>query len=246
MTPNNGPWPLEVQFTDLSTNSPNVWAWDFGDGTTSMNQNPSHTYDSSGFYTVTLIAHNDNGSDSETKTHCIVVTANTVSILPWYVVYAYTTTTYTNADSTWRVDAEGNTWPNWEPVLHEVTAADQPLWEVTWDTLDGYGNPYRGTMRLKFGGDPAVLDSFLIDAHLTEVGGWATRHVVLEGFGLPNTTAAPNSLLWRVEGLSACNHTIVVHDSLNGSGGGITQVREITSWECNESSRVELSVIELD
>ena len=32
------------QFTDQSTNSPTQWAWDFDDGTTSTQQNPTHTY----------------------------------------------------------------------------------------------------------------------------------------------------------------------------------------------------------
>ncbi|MBN3033943.1 MAG: PKD domain-containing protein, partial [Bacteroidales bacterium] len=43
-TPLIGPEPLDVNFTDLSENDPQSWQWDFGDGLTSAEQNPSHTY----------------------------------------------------------------------------------------------------------------------------------------------------------------------------------------------------------
>jgi len=49
-------------FTDTSTGEPATWAWDFGDGATSTDQNPTHTY-APGKYTVTLTVTNDAGSD---------------------------------------------------------------------------------------------------------------------------------------------------------------------------------------
>lgn len=52
-----------VQFTDLSTNLPDTWAWNFGDGNTSTEQNPLHTYANTGNYTVSLTASNAFGSD---------------------------------------------------------------------------------------------------------------------------------------------------------------------------------------
>jgi PKD repeat protein len=54
---------LPVQFTDASTNVPTSWNWDFGDGTTSAEQNPVHTYTESGIYTITLEACNTLGCD---------------------------------------------------------------------------------------------------------------------------------------------------------------------------------------
>ncbi|MEX2590194.1 MAG: PKD domain-containing protein, partial [Chitinophagales bacterium] len=46
-----------VQFTDSSIQNPSSWQWDFGDGSNgSTQQNPSHTYTSSGQFTVRLIA----------------------------------------------------------------------------------------------------------------------------------------------------------------------------------------------
>jgi len=64
-------WPLSgepVVFSDESTNSPASWSWTFGDGGTSSQQNPSHTYQSAGSYQVTLTVSNSHGSDSVTKT----------------------------------------------------------------------------------------------------------------------------------------------------------------------------------
>lgn len=60
-----------VVFTDQSLNNPNTWFWNFGDGQTSTLQNPTHTYATSGFYTVKLKVGNVFGFDSLTKTNYI-------------------------------------------------------------------------------------------------------------------------------------------------------------------------------
>jgi hypothetical protein len=52
---------LTATFTDLSTGSPAAWAWNFGDETTSVEQNPTHTYAQSGTYQVTLIVTGEGG-----------------------------------------------------------------------------------------------------------------------------------------------------------------------------------------
>ncbi|MDD3247888.1 MAG: PGF-pre-PGF domain-containing protein [Methanosarcina sp.] len=62
----SGEAPLDVSFTDKSTGTPTAWEWDFGDETTSTDQNPVHTYYSAGAYTVTLTASNANGGSSKT------------------------------------------------------------------------------------------------------------------------------------------------------------------------------------
>ncbi|MBO7652348.1 MAG: PKD domain-containing protein, partial [Bacteroidales bacterium] len=64
-----------VTFTDLTANIPTSWSWTFDGGTpaTSTEQNPMVTYSESGLYTVTLVATNAYGSDTETKTAYINV-----------------------------------------------------------------------------------------------------------------------------------------------------------------------------
>ncbi|MDD2246322.1 MAG: PKD domain-containing protein [Proteiniphilum sp.] len=59
-----------VTFTDASTNYPNAWLWDFGDGTTSTLQNPSHVYSTLGLKTVSLTSYlswNTSITNSTTK-----------------------------------------------------------------------------------------------------------------------------------------------------------------------------------
>ena len=57
----------EVRFSDDSTGEPTSWLWDFGDGQTSQQKNPSHTYTTSGRKTVTLVVSNAFGTDSAVK-----------------------------------------------------------------------------------------------------------------------------------------------------------------------------------
>ncbi|GAB2943264.1 hypothetical protein GCM10027048_04850 [Hymenobacter coalescens] len=68
-----------VQFTDLSQNAPTSWLWNFGDGTTSTQQNPTHTYTRSGVYDVTLTVTNNFGNQSGTKRSYIALTVPCVS-----------------------------------------------------------------------------------------------------------------------------------------------------------------------
>ena len=55
---------LSVRFTDLSKNATS-WSWNFGDGGTSTQQNPVHTYSAAGNYTVNLAVSNANGTNSK-------------------------------------------------------------------------------------------------------------------------------------------------------------------------------------
>ena len=76
--------PFTVKFTDLSTGSPTGWNWDFGDGVTSREQNPTHIYttsagSSTSRYTVTLTATNANGSDEDKKLDYITVTQTPIA-----------------------------------------------------------------------------------------------------------------------------------------------------------------------
>ncbi|KKP67283.1 MAG: cell surface protein [Candidatus Moranbacteria bacterium GW2011_GWE1_35_17] len=69
----SGTNPLTVSFTDHSTNNPTSWNWNFGDGYSSSEKNPTHTYLSLGIFTVRLTANNSLGTDSVTKVAYITV-----------------------------------------------------------------------------------------------------------------------------------------------------------------------------
>jgi gliding motility-associated-like protein len=72
--------PFTVQFTDVTPGATS-WQWDFGDGTSSSQQNPSHQYTTTGNFTVTLIAGTSAGcSDTLTKTEFIKIQEPTISI----------------------------------------------------------------------------------------------------------------------------------------------------------------------
>ncbi|MCW5908201.1 MAG: PKD domain-containing protein [Chitinophagales bacterium] len=64
---------IPMQFTDTS-NFAATWLWNFGDGTTSTQQNPLKTYTTNGTYTVTLTVSYNGCVDTETKTAYITVT----------------------------------------------------------------------------------------------------------------------------------------------------------------------------
>lgn len=74
----NGCGSLVVNFTDLSTNTPTSWLWNFGDGFTSTIKNATHYYSSPGVYTVSLKATNASGSNTKVVTNLITVYARPV------------------------------------------------------------------------------------------------------------------------------------------------------------------------
>ncbi|MEI8202251.1 MAG: M4 family metallopeptidase [Bacteroidota bacterium] len=94
-----------VAFTDLSTNGPISWLWNFGDGTTSTQQNPIHAYTTNGTYSIMLKVTNNFGNNIDTVlnmvsvsmpnaptttsvTHCgaasVTLTATGNATLNWY------------------------------------------------------------------------------------------------------------------------------------------------------------------
>ncbi len=68
-----------IELSDLSTAGASAiefWTWDFGDGTNSSDQNPTHTYAIAGNYNITLtIQAFDGSSDFEVKPAYIVINA---------------------------------------------------------------------------------------------------------------------------------------------------------------------------
>lgn len=123
---------LTVQFTDISTNTPNSWLWNFGDGGTSTSQNPTHTFTNTGWHTVSLIATNDLGNDTETKSNYIFVgksnfTATPLSGYPNLTVQFTDTTTFMDPSSatikTWLWNFGDGTTSTSQNPTHTYTTA---------------------------------------------------------------------------------------------------------------------------
>lgn len=61
--PGSGQAPLTVSFTNASRNA-DEFLWSFGDGSSSMERNPTHTYDQPGAHEVILRATGEGGEDT--------------------------------------------------------------------------------------------------------------------------------------------------------------------------------------
>lgn len=74
--------PLNINFTDNSTpgSAPIVtWIWDFGDGNTSLLQNPSHSYVNPGSYNITLSLVDTNGCN-ENRTYSNLINVGSIPV----------------------------------------------------------------------------------------------------------------------------------------------------------------------
>jgi beta propeller repeat protein len=77
LIPPSGLAPLTVQFNDGSTGQPNDWHWDFGDSSTSDEQNPLHTFINPGNYPVHLNCANQFGNSSTNRSILVVPATRT-------------------------------------------------------------------------------------------------------------------------------------------------------------------------
>lgn len=72
----------QATFHDSSALAPISWTWDFGDGNSSSTQSPTHLYNSSGNYTVQLIATSTNGCKDTTLIPLTIAAPAPVTINP--------------------------------------------------------------------------------------------------------------------------------------------------------------------
>lgn len=77
-----------IQFTDQSTGDIAEWMWDFGDGTTSTDQNPLHIYEQKGAYEVQLMVTNTSGCTDSVIQSISVITSVEDSVLQKDMVLA--------------------------------------------------------------------------------------------------------------------------------------------------------------
>ena len=143
--------PLTVTFTDSSLRSPTSWSWDFGDGATSIKQNPIHEYILPGYYKVSLTVTNAYGSDTKTRWDYI-------KVLKGEVREANTTLAglaVTNCGSPQTITVDSSVLPAAlipnNSVLEIQPPADRGLKNITLYALDGVGFSQNGNL---ISGDP--------------------------------------------------------------------------------------------
>lgn len=86
--PTKGASPLKVRFQNFSNTDIIRFLWDFGDGATSIERNPTHTYQTEGVFSVTLNVITSSGAQGiATKTNYITVD-DTDRLAFFYVVQA--------------------------------------------------------------------------------------------------------------------------------------------------------------
>jgi len=149
-SPTSGMAPLTVNFTDQSTGDITEWLWNFGDTSPANNeQNPTHNYDDSGIYTVSLTVTGPGGTDIETKTNYITVTAP--------IQYNLTVNTVGSGSIT--LDPAGGTYSAGTEV--KLTPVPDTGWAFNgWSgDLSGYSNPETIVMNT----DKTVIATFDVD-----------------------------------------------------------------------------------
>ncbi len=202
--------PLTVNFTDISTNAIN-YNWDFGDGNTSTQQNPTHTYTTTGNYDVTLIVTNRDGcTDTLRKIDLVKIQPPQVTINNLTVSGC--------APLTWTFSST-------------VTSVD-PVIGYQWDFGDG------GTSVLP---NPTHIFStgiYTIQLTITTAGGCTATTIVTRGIiasikPVPNLVATPRDVcaFMPVSFTDLSTGTITNWLWLFGDGGTSTDQNPIHAYE---------------
>ncbi|WP_156161064.1 DUF3344 domain-containing protein, partial [Methanosarcina sp. 2.H.T.1A.6] len=222
----NGTAPLIVNFTDQSTGSPTSWLWDFdNDGTAdSTEQNPSHTYEKAGNYTVSLTVSNAGGSDSEVKKDYIVVSTQeipdtTKPVIESVVLFPANTTA--GATINFSVNATDNV------EVTEVTAG-----EVQLTKTDGI---WKGSITA-----PSALGDYSLSINATDAAGNAANtsvpYRVVQLSGGANIAVSP-----RASSVTAGNNVSLTIKVKNTQNIDDTFIVKISVSELPASYQADLS-----
>lgn len=247
----SGVAPLSVTFTDTSTQSPTSWQWDFDDDgiVDSTDQNPTHVYATPGTYTVKLVATNEVGPVTETKTGFITVFAPVVAgftrsptngVAPLNVNFTNTST-----------GATSYAWDFDEDSIVDSTAANPSFNYPSAGTFDvtlvatGPGGTDTFTFAncvtvfgavtanftMTVGGNPitSAYEATNITFTSTSTGTISTTTWDFDFVGSPGTlTASGSPVVRNFANTTASTRTFVVRLSVSGPGGSATLNRNLT------------------
>ncbi|NRF41230.1 PKD domain-containing protein [Pedobacter foliorum] len=128
-------------FIDESTNNPTQWLWDFGDGITSIDKNPKHTYPDTGLYKVTLKVINQSG--------CFTTSIKEVRItgVPGYLFVPNSFIPGSESNELRQFKAKGSGIKSWRMSVFNKWG--QLVWETTkledGHPLEGWDGRYRNS-----------------------------------------------------------------------------------------------------
>ena len=231
----------EVVFTNNSTTSPTggtltSYLWDFGDGTTSTDQNTSHAYTSTGYYTVKLTVSNDVCDDYVTKTVIVEQTktreetAEACNTFTWYGdEYTATGDYYHTVPATQGCDSL--------ITLHlTITQATQTdFYETSCDSYTWHGITYTTSGNYSYSeGTSDCSDVEML--HLTIENSENTEETltVCDSY-LWNGTTYTESGTYTYESttVQGCEHTEKLYLTVNHSDASQTNVTECDSYTWN-------------
>lgn len=129
------------------THSATSWSWDFGDGNTSSEQNPVHTYADGGYYTATLTATDASGA-SVTKEVQLAV-----DLTPYILLTGGPTDT---DGKTWKLTAAHPPEDKFADADADFSPVEQPLPQGAFDLALGMGEVYQDEFTFHFDGSYEV------------------------------------------------------------------------------------------
>ncbi|MDD4255065.1 MAG: DUF2341 domain-containing protein, partial [Methanofollis sp.] len=221
----NGYVPLRVQFTDTSTVNPSAWSWDFGDGATSTDQHPVHTYANVGNYTVSLTVTNNYGSDIETKADYIYAgkseysqnisyTAGDTAVYQQDVVVHRTDgTAYEeigNGTNTWHLYVVDRCKADYGDVRFKDAVGNEFAYYL-WPDFDN--SSARFCVRLEGADQPGTLAVYYGNPAATTTSDGSATYLLYDNFDGPEN-AAPDPDLWESVKKGSSSATV----NLDGNG----------------------------
>lgn len=242
-----GESPVTVQFTDASaagTSPITAWAWNFGDGASSTEQSPSHTYGTAGIYSVTLTVTTLVGPDSEVKLGYITVIrtqaptaafSNTPSMgtAPLSVQFTDSSDPGSKPITAWHWDFGDGTESSQASPVHVYTVAG--VFPVSLTITTGIGSNTVSSAK-----PITVFTAVFVDkdnASGVEDGtSWSTAYTHLQD-GIAMAASAGVSEVWAAEGRynetrSDGNGALVLHENVRCYGGfaGTESARDDRDW----------------
>ncbi|WP_340113598.1 PKD domain-containing protein [Maribellus mangrovi] len=197
-----------INFTDLSTNNPDEWYWEFPGGTpgSSNEQDPTIVYNTAGTYNVTLTATNADGTGTLTLNGFIEVTTQPVVTYPPVAAFSYSAQTIDAGESISFTDESTNSPTSWSWTFTggtpDVSTAQNPT--ITYNTAGNYGvsltvtnddgsdtKSYSGVITVNEPVTPPVAD-FTADQTLITEGGQVDF--------TDKSNNSPDTWYWQFEG----------------------------------------------